>query len=208
MQIKRQDPIFVNRFEKLNDNEYSFTSCETCNAQCCDGSKNTLHSPIILDDFNEVSKHFPILFIYGNLGYIRPVILLTNGKDFCKYIKDMRCSIYKQRPSVCRVYPLSPHVSDEIYIDNSCPSVIKKVGQTTKEDKVYKDFDNEILYTYSDKYINTHYYFEPFNKKENLELAIKINDIEFYKFKEDFGQEYIKTHLSSLEHLETPYFKP
>ncbi len=196
----------MNTFEKLHDNYYSFFSCDTCNAECCDGTKSILHAPIILEDFEEVAKYFPILFIYGELNYIRPVVLLTNGKSFCKYLKDSRCSIYKDRPSPCRVYPLSPHVLDEIYIDVSCPSVVKENGQTTLNDKIFKDFDHEILHNYSDKYIDTHYTFESYNKKENLELVTTINGVEFFKFKLDFDLTHIKTHIKSLIHLDTDYF--
>ena len=207
MHNKEQTTSTLSQFENINDNAYSFGSCDTCNANCCDGSKNIIHSPLTLEDFEEVVNFFPILFIYGELGYIRPVILLTNGKDFCKYIKDLKCSIYENRPSVCKVYPLSPHITDEIFIDITCPSVLKEEGFTTKNDKIFKTFNDDSFNNYSDKYINTHSYFSPFNKKENLEFVININGNKFYKFKEDNNQTYIKTHIKSLKHLKDEYFK-
>ena len=207
MADKKQTIQSLSQFEKLQDSNYSFSSCDTCNANCCDGSKLIIYSPILLEDFQRISENFPILFLYGEKGYIRPVVLLTNGKDFCKYLENMKCSIYESRPSVCQIYPLSPHITDEIFIDNACPSVTKEENTNINNDKILEQFNHKNFNNYSDKYVNTQAYFHPYNKKENIDFAIKINGIEFYKFNKDFGQEYIKIHMDSLKHLEDDYFK-
>lgn len=194
-------------FKNINDFSYSFSSCECCNAACCDGSKNILYAQIILEDFKLVSKNFPILFIFGELGYAKPVVLLTNGKDFCKYIKNNRCTIYESRPSICRVYPLSANIDNQVYIDQSCPALSMSDKKPVDNTKILKEFDNPILDNYQDKYINTHNQFDQYNQKENFNLVFTINGVKLFKFNKDFDDEYVKLHLKSLKHLESEYFK-
>ena len=94
-------------FENVKNSTYTFGSCDICDAQCCDGNRGSIFSQLILEDFEPVHKNFPILFSIGELGYLKPVVLLSNGNGFCRYIKDMKCVIYDERPSICKIYPLS-----------------------------------------------------------------------------------------------------
>lgn len=194
-------------FKKLSNSSYTFSSCDGCEALCCDGSKNILYAQIILSDFEQISKYFPILFIFGELGFAKPVVVLTNGKDFCKYITNNRCTIYEERPSICRVYPLSAHIDNETYIDEFCPGVSWNTNKTVNNEKITKDFDNEILNDYQDKYIQTHNQFEQYRQEENFELVMTINGVKFFKFNKDFDDEYLKIHHESLKHLNSEYFK-
>jgi len=194
-------------FEKLNKKSYSFSSCDNCEAECCDGSKNILYSQIVLEDFEKIVKYFPILFTIGNRGYLRPVVLLTNGKDFCKYINNFKCSIYENRPSICRIYPFSPCLDDEVYIDNSCPAVTFEDKERVDNIKIIEKFKNPILTDYTNKYIETFSEFKQYNTEENIELAVVINSEKFYKFNKDFNNPYVKLHLQSLLHLNDDYFK-
>jgi len=184
---------------------YKFSSCDICDAKCCSGSNGTIFNQVILDDFFELHNNFPIVFLLGDLGFLKPVVLFTNGKDYCKYLENNRCIIYENRPSVCKIYPLSPHLTNDAYIDLSCPAVGDEGEFIVKEGVVQDGFKDEILKDYKDKYINMHLYFEKFNKKENLEFFTKINEHSFYKFKEDLGDEYLKIHLSSLKNFDS-YF--
>mgnify|MGYP000748202500 CR=1 FL=1 len=197
----------MNTFDKLNNASYAFSSCNNCEALCCDGSKEILFGQILLEDFAQVAEFFPILFTLSSQGYARPVVLLTNGKDFCKYIQDFKCTIYENRPSVCRVYPISPHVDNETYIDTACPAVSSTSVKPVDNTNIHKQFDNPILENYPDKYSKTVVHFHKYNKKENLDLVIIINGIKFYKFNKSYNSKYLKLHQKSLEHLKHEYFK-
>ena len=54
-----------------------------------------LFSQILKEEFEEVYKNFPILFIFGSLGFIKPVILLSNGFDSCSYLKIISAQYMK-----------------------------------------------------------------------------------------------------------------
>jgi len=193
-------------FESTSEKKINFTSCEQCDALCCDGARGTTFSQLILDDFNEVFENFPILFLRGNYGYLKPVVLLTNGQTFCPYIKNFQCTIYEKRPSVCRIYPLSPHITDDIFVDTRCPAVSVETmsEKTTTFENINANHPH--LVDYQDKYIQMHLYFEKYNKKENLSEAYKINNMVFYKFNESLNDTYIQQHLHSLKQLEKEYF--
>ncbi len=191
---------FINT--KLNP-FFTFSSCDICESKCCDGRNGTVFSQLLLEDFELVSKRFPIVFLLGDLGFLKPVILLTNGKSYCRYLKDSKCSIYETRPSICRVYPLSPHLTNDIFIDTLCPAVNEKGNILINNGIItQKSFNNEIFDNYKDKYINMHLHFENYNNKENLEVLIEIAGDTFYKFKEDFNDKYLKIHQSSLKNFD------
>lgn len=193
-------------FENTLDKTFHFSSCDICDAACCKGHHGTIYSQLILEDFNEVFEHFPIVFMIGDLDYLKPVVLLTNGCDKCRYLLNERCSIYEKRPSVCKVYPLSPHLTNIPFIDLSCPAVGEKGEIIIDNGSIKKPFQHKVFKDYQNKYIDMHFHFEKFNKAENLKFLIEIRGNKFYKFKEDFEDEYLKLHLSSLKNLDK-YFK-
>lgn len=190
----------MKEFISTKNEDFTFGDCSNCEAKCCNGRQGTIFSQIILNEFEKVYKNFPILFIYGELGFIKPVVLLTNGKDFCPYLKDFKCTIYEKRPTVCRTYPLSPNLDNDIYIDTLCPEINKSAHFIIKEKKINTHFDNKIFYDYQEKYINTHFEFEKFEKKD-FERIITINQVEFFKFKGTSDSSYIKLHIKSLKNL-------
>lgn len=193
---------FTNTF----NNDFTFNSCETCDAKCCKSSSGTIFSQLILEDFEIVFENFPILFTIGDLGFLKPVVLLTNGKDNCRYLQNNQCTIYEKRPSVCRIYPLSPHLTNEVFIDLLCPTVNQGGEFIIKNGVVEDKFHHPFLDNYQNKYIKMHQHFEKFNKKENLLEIININEICFFAFKEDFDDFYLKMHLTSLKKFDN-YFK-
>lgn len=178
-----------------------FTSCEGCEARCCDGKEGSVYSQIILCDFEKIYKNFAILFTFGELGFLKPVVLLSNGKDHCIYIKDHRCTIYEQRPSICQVYPLSANLDNQVYYDMNCPAISDVGIPLVENEKITVSFDSEILNDYQDKYIQTHEEFVPFNKKENFELVTTINHESFYKYVGNSDNPYMRMHLDSLINL-------
>ena len=68
------DIDFNSNFEEVDNKTYTFASCETCEANCCDGRKGSVMAPINLEDFEPVSMYFPIAFLLGEMGYIQPVV--------------------------------------------------------------------------------------------------------------------------------------
>ena len=93
-------------FLDTTDKSFTFSSCNGCPSRCCDGKEGTIFSQLILDDFEVVSKNFPILFTFGEMGYLKANVFFSDGENFCPYIINHQCSIYDQRPSICRAYPL------------------------------------------------------------------------------------------------------
>ena len=186
-------------FLDITEKTFSFSSCNDCPSKCCDGREGTVYAQLILEDFEVVSKHFPILFTFGDLGYLKAVVLFSDGKNFCPYVKNHQCSIYNERPSICRVYPLSPNVDDKIYIDDSCPAVNSSTGQmVVNNGKVTKEFFSPTLQSYQEKYITTHLELEKINDINNFKSVKIINNISFYKYTGSIKNKYTNYHFSSL----------
>ncbi len=191
----------MKEFILTKNRDFTFSGCENCEALCCNGKFGTIYSQIILEEFEKVYKNFPILFIFGELDFIKPVVLLTNGDHSCPYLEDYRCSIYQNRPTVCRTYPLSPNLDNQIYIDVTCPEVNKSNSYIIKDNKVLKNFHDEIFEDYQNKYIDTHFEFEKL-KKEEFETILDIKNISFSKFTGISSSKYIDMHLKSLKNLD------
>ncbi len=189
-------------FVPTSNKNYSFSSCDSCEAKCCNGSYGTLFSQIILEDFTNF-ENFPILFTFGNLDFAKPVIMLTNGTNFCRYLKAMKCSIYDKRPQVCKNYPLSPNLDEKVYIDLSCPFV-KEAEEKSDFIKINKQ--NYYFKNYKDLYLNTYFEFEKYKKKDFQKL-FTLRDIDFYGYLKDDENQFIKMHQKSLVHLKDDYFK-
>lgn len=186
---------------------FTFGNCKNCNANCCHGIYGTLFSQILKEEFIHVYKNFPILFIFGKeLNFIKPVILLTNGIDKCPYLDDYKCSIYENRPTVCRTYPLSPNIDNIIYIDNSCPEVNKGEDFLIQSNEIKKDsFKNLIFEEYQDKYIQTHFEFNALNKKD-FKLLFNINNTSFFVYKGKENSTYLQYHKKSLKNLSKLFY--
>lgn len=190
---------------------FIFSSCDGCPSKCCDGKEGTIFSQIILDDFETVSNNFPILFTFGEMGYLKANILFSDGNGFCPYIANHQCTIYDDRPSICRVYPLSPNLDDKIYIDDSCPAISSKFSKDqvalpygkdiVLDGKVTKNFNYPTLNNYQNKFIDTHLHLEQFNDINDFEKIITINNISFFKYIGTSKDTYIKLHLSSLNNF-------
>ena len=44
-------------FVNTKNETYYFSSCSTCDARCCDGTRGSLFTQIVLDDFKEVADN-------------------------------------------------------------------------------------------------------------------------------------------------------
>lgn len=199
----------MKQFTNIKDKKITFSSCDICQANCCDGKKGTTFSQIILDDFSIVYKNFPVLFIFGELGFCKPVIILTNGQTYCRYLKNFKCIIYENRPSICKLYPLSPNIDNNIYFDENCPAINNDLESTiiSQNNQIKKEFFHNNLDNYQDKYINTFREFEKLDKEEDFTLAIELNGMQFFKCTKITNNKYMQMHQKSLIHLQDKYFK-
>lgn len=192
----------MKRFIDTTDQTFTFSSCEGCPSRCCDGREGSIFSELILEDFEQVSKNFPIVFTFGELGFLKANVLLSNGKDFCPYVLNHKCTIYKERPSVCRIYPLSQNIDNKVYIDDLCPALSSDVGiKIVDKGKLSDSFSHPKLENYQDKFIQTHMYLEKFSKKCNFSSIGTINEIEIYQYIEKSDDKFIQFHIKSQEHL-------
>lgn len=191
-------------FVEIKEKSFTFSSCDSCDAKCCDGARGSTFAPINLEDFETVSKNFPIAFTIGSLGYVMPVVLLSNGSDFCKYIKNFKCTIYNERPAVCKVYPLSSAITNEIFIDTSCPAVNKAGKSIVNNGSIQEEFFHEKLNANQNKTVGTYLHFSKF-KKEDLEEFFTVNEMSFNRFINNVDDEYIKMHIDSQKHFDEYY---
>lgn len=189
-------------FIDTTDKSFTFSSCEGCPARCCDGREGSVYSELLLEEFERVSKNFPILFTFGELGFLKANVLLSNGKNFCPYIINHKCTIYEDRPQVCRNYPLSAHIDNKIYIDDSCYAIGVEGIDIVKNGIVQEAFSNNSLYNYQEEFLNTYNHLKEFNMVSNFEKVVTINGIEFYKFIGTSEDKFIKLHIESLNNLQ------
>jgi len=99
-------------------------SCKSCTARCCRGLAVVLTIPeakrmvaetgLSPEDFLEFSEnidskqtpHYPLLVQSGGRVHEYFIILKRRQKKECIFLEDdLRCSVYNQRPHVCRLYP-------------------------------------------------------------------------------------------------------
>ncbi len=190
----------MKNFENIANKSFSFSSCEGCGAKCCSGLYGSNFSQLTLEEFQDVYQHFVILFTFGDMGYLKANLIISKGTQHCTYIKDNVCTIYDTRPNVCRTYPLSPTITNEIFIDESCPALTTGTNMV-KNGIVNISFDNSLFTNYQDKFIDTHFYLEKFNKIEDFEIALDIKGMKFYKYKAKTNDKYMQMHLKSLNLL-------
>lgn len=86
--------------------------CFNCNGLCCRSVTLPLETDITKDEIRWLKYHNNIKikrFKIKNKTYFDIEI-----KTECKYLKNNRCPIYKNRPAICRKYNCK-NTKDEIY---------------------------------------------------------------------------------------------
>ena len=151
-----------------------FAGCGEC-SECCDGK--FFLAPLILEDFEKVEKYFEIRAIV--LDEIIPVMLLTDGENGCKYLKNGKCEIYNNRPPACKIYPFSPFY-DDIFIDLSCKAIgiEGKKLPCNKEEYINSEFFEERFIDFRKKRQKTIEYM----KTKKLIFDKEIKGIKLYYF--------------------------
>ena len=194
------------QFEPIEDRNFCFSGCTGCQSRCCDGRAGVLFTQIVLEEFEAVCEHFAIVFIFGELGFAKPVILLTNGRDYCRYLQEFQCTIYDARPATCRTYPISPEIDDRLYIDRACPAVGTQGAPLVTGTAVEKSFHAQTLQNYQEKYLQTYHHFNDPAQTLHFEPAVTINGLLFYKLTAKSKGHHIAHHHHSLRHLNDGYF--
>ena len=187
----------MKNFIKIEDSVVDFGDCKNCEARCCKGAFGSLFSQILKEEFEVLYQNFPILFIFGSKGFIKPIILISNGYDSCPYLKDNLCSIYEKRPSVCKIYPLSPNLDNSIYIDSSCPEIFKGTNSL--------DIEVDFFSNYQKSYLDTHFEFDNL-KIDDFEELLFIKNMRFFKYTGKESSKYLDFHKLSLENLKNYSF--
>ena len=127
--------------------------CDVCVAKCCKNYDVFVDHEDIkkLDDI----QHFKIIEYRKSFGYVpnfhlwvndkknKWVICLNNTNQVCNFLKDDRCSIYSERPLICRTYP---HYVDRDKIKemkNLCP--VKWDLIENQKQKLKLDYDRLLV---------------------------------------------------------------
>jgi len=152
-----------------------FRGCGEC-SKCCEGK--FFLAPLILDDFVKVKPFFEIRAII--IDEIIPVMLLTDGKNPCKYLKNGKCEIYENRPPACKIYPFSPYFED-IFLDLDCDAIVNNMGDklpSTKQEFFKSNFFDDRMINFKQKREKTIEYM----KTQKLVFDKEIKGISLYNF--------------------------
>ena len=166
-----------------------FQGCENCEVNCC---KRFKFIPLILEDFKEVYKFFPIFFAFFDEEII-PVIEL--GENQCRYFKNNKCEIYEFRPPGCKTYPIIPYF-DEILVDTSCPGVGNKGEFLANKEKINPKFFHKRIENLTKKREKT---LKLTNSIKNDLIFFKNNTIDLFVYLKLTNNKYLKMHQNSIK---------
>ena len=188
-------------FVNIKKQDVYFKGCDSCNGHCCDGANGFSIAPLILEDFAEVYRYFPILFHFQH-QQLSAYVLLNDGKNPCRYLEKNKCTIYDTRPPACKLYPVSPYF-EEILVDTHCPSINSTEGRVVSQKGILnQDFHTKRLENFVQKREATRQLLEQFNRFEDFEYVIDIGNKAFYRYTKVSQNGYMKMHKESLKQLE------
>lgn len=121
--MENDKKFFENDMVPLGDEEFSF-ECHagvSCFTLCCRNVNLTLYPYDVIrlkKTLNIDSEEFmrTYTFLQKEHNPIFPSVklkLLNDDKKSCPFLKDNGCSVYKDRPSACRTYPLEVAVGSD-----------------------------------------------------------------------------------------------
>lgn len=190
----------VGSFISIAHQNLYFKGCDACGGTCCNGAKGFTAAPLILEDFEAVYRHFPIVFSFKEEALVA-YVLLNDGKGHCPYFEDKRCSIYDQRPPACKLYPISPYF-EHILVDTSCPSVNAHSGTLLCHNGVLeKTFYTKRLENFVAKKEATERFFANLEHKEDFAYLGDVSGLPLYQYIKQSESEYIHMHKASLKHF-------
>jgi Fe-S-cluster containining protein len=131
-------------------------SCKSCTARCCRGLAVVLTipeakrmvggtglEPSVFLEFSESidskqTPHYPLLVQSGGKVHEYFIILKRRQKKDCIFLEDdLRCSVYSERPAVCRLYPFELD-GKSVKKGALCPVNFAKEGGTEETAKQLK----------------------------------------------------------------------
>lgn len=189
-------PEKIGSFENTEGKEFFFSSCDSCGARCCTGKENFVLAPLILEDFELVYKHFPIVF-RAEEGKVKASILLNNGKSGCWYLQDDKCQIYNERPPTCKQYPISPYF-DTLYIDRDCPAVSSEDGiPLVKDLKISDSFKIERFENFKEKLEKTQEAFSSLDPNSFTKI-LTVAGVDLFVYTGESYSQLINFHKRSI----------
>lgn len=190
----------IGSFVNIKSHNLYFNGCSACEGNCCNGAKGFAASPLILEDFEDVYKNFPILFSVNGEDLVA-YVLLNDGKGHCKYYVDHKCSIYDQRTPACKLYPISPYF-EHILVDTECPAISTQSGKVLCKDGVlHSAFYTKRLENFVEKRDATKVFLESIKQVEDFEYVGEILGLPLLKYIKPSDSPYIQMHLESLKHF-------
>ncbi|MDV0441911.1 YkgJ family cysteine cluster protein [Methanorbis furvi] len=118
--------------------------CLCCGA-CCSGDDNEVmvtpsEIQTIMDAaglaWNEIAEPYPEWITETDASITFGWVIRRGADGNCMFLKNNRCTIYQNRPHICRTYPFMLDGSELII--SECPGC--KVGERTKEaEEITKD---------------------------------------------------------------------
>jgi len=126
--------------------------CSECSAKCCKNYDVFIdHDDVQKIDIKNIKKieyhksfgHVPKFILWVNGSKKRWVLCLNNPGKVCSFLKEDRCSIYENRPYICRTYPHYVDNGEVKLMKNLCP--IKWNLRSSEKDLLIKDYNNLLV---------------------------------------------------------------
>lgn len=109
-------------------------------------------------------------------GVILPNIKMQEGKDACIFLDENgRCSIHKDRPGICRIFPLGRFYEENGFKYFLQVHECERAGKTKVKISKWIDTPNQKQY---EKYINDWHNFQKFMQGLVVAKASELNDDE------------------------------
>jgi len=193
-------------YKKITDVDLKFSGCDDCPKSCCTAEHGYPLAPLILEDFEDTYKRFPILF--ANINQIfKAVFILHDGISDCQFLdENKKCKIYDSRPASCIMYPISP-LFDEIVVDIDCHGVGNSGEFLCNSSGFNKNFHHKRVDGFYEKLSKTQKFLNAI--RFHVEYVLTIQDIKLYKYIGEPLKEYEKfldMHYESLS-LAKPHLK-
>lgn len=154
--------------------------------------------PLVLDDFEAVHPHFPILF--GEIEQqMRALMLISDGTQPCRYLQQGRCTIHATRPPGCKSYPISP-LDSGMMVDTDCPAVGEKGEFLCGTEGVGDAFSTQRLDQFPEKFQATEQFIDHYLNQ--MTPTTSLLGIPLYTIPNtDNASQYLHWHQQSLQQL-------
>lgn len=191
----------IGSFVSIQTDDFHFSGCSTCKGECCNGAKGFVAAPLILEDFEAVYRHFPILFSIHE-ERLRAFVLLNDGKGYCPYYVNQQCSIYEERTPACKLYPVSPFF-EHLYVDTQCSGInTHQMGTSLCHQGVLQSaFYTKRLENFVEKLEETYAFFKEIYHAEHFQYVGDVAGLALFVYTKQSDSPYLHLHQASLKHF-------